>query len=67
MWGFPLFPEQASTMARQVDELYLFELVVSRLRHGLDLRAHHHVRGPLPARRPRSTGPARRPPTYRSK
>jgi cytochrome c oxidase subunit 2 len=29
MWNFPLFPDQASTMARQVDTLYLFELMVT--------------------------------------
>ena len=27
MWDFPLFPEQASTMAREVDALYVFELL----------------------------------------
>ena len=29
MWNFPLFPDQASTMARQVDALYFFELGVA--------------------------------------
>jgi cytochrome c oxidase subunit II len=29
MFDFPLFPDQASTMAREVDELYLFELGVA--------------------------------------
>ena len=29
MWNFPFFPEQASTMARQVDAVYLFELCVA--------------------------------------
>jgi cytochrome c oxidase subunit 2 len=29
MWDFPLFPSQGSTLARQVDELYLFELGVA--------------------------------------
>jgi cytochrome c oxidase subunit II len=29
MFDFPLFPDQASTLARQVDELYLFELAVA--------------------------------------
>jgi cytochrome c oxidase subunit 2 len=29
MWDFPLFPDQASTMARQVDALYTFELVLT--------------------------------------
>jgi cytochrome c oxidase subunit 2 len=29
MWNFPLFPDQASTMARQVDALYFFELGIS--------------------------------------
>jgi cytochrome c oxidase subunit 2 len=29
MWDFPLFPEQASTMARQVDGVYLFELGIA--------------------------------------
>jgi cytochrome c oxidase subunit II len=27
MWDFPLFPEQASTLAREVDALYIFELL----------------------------------------
>ena len=39
MWNFPLFPDQASTMARQVDALYFFELGDRRLLHGPDLRA----------------------------
>jgi cytochrome c oxidase subunit 2 len=29
MWNFPVFPEQASTMAKQVDALYLFELGIA--------------------------------------
>ncbi len=29
MWNFPLFPEQASSLAGQVDALYLFELGVA--------------------------------------
>ena len=29
MWDFPLFPEQASSLASQVDELYLFELAIA--------------------------------------
>lgn len=29
MWNFPLFPDQASTMARHVDALYFFELGVA--------------------------------------
>jgi len=29
MWNFPLFPDQASTVARHVDALYLFELGVA--------------------------------------
>jgi cytochrome c oxidase subunit 2 len=29
MWDFPLFPEQASTMARHVDGLFLFELGIA--------------------------------------
>ena len=29
MWNFPLFPDQASTMARQVDALYFFELGIA--------------------------------------
>jgi cytochrome c oxidase subunit II len=29
MWDFPLLPEQASSLARQVDELYLFELGIA--------------------------------------
>ena len=29
MWDFPLFPDQASSLARQVDELYLFELGIA--------------------------------------
>ena len=29
MWNFPLFPEQASTMAKQVDTLYAFELLIA--------------------------------------
>ena len=29
MWDFPLFPEQASSLARQVDELYMFELGIA--------------------------------------
>jgi cytochrome c oxidase subunit 2 len=29
MWNFPLFPDQASTMARQVDTLTVFELLVA--------------------------------------
>ncbi len=29
MWNFPFFPEQASTMAKQVDTLYVFELLIS--------------------------------------
>ena len=29
MWNFPLFPDQASTMARQVDALYFFELAIA--------------------------------------
>ena len=27
MWDFPLFPEQASTLAKEVDALYVFELL----------------------------------------
>jgi cytochrome c oxidase subunit 2 len=29
MWNFPLFPDQASTAARQVDALYFFELGIA--------------------------------------
>ena len=29
MWNFPLFPDQASTIARQVDALYFFELGIA--------------------------------------
>jgi cytochrome c oxidase subunit II len=29
MWNFPLFPEQASTMAKEVDALYAFELLIA--------------------------------------
>ena len=29
MWNFPLFPDQASTMAEQVDALYFFELGIA--------------------------------------
>ena len=29
MWDFPLFPEQASSLASQVDDLFLFELAVA--------------------------------------
>ena len=29
MWNFPLFPDQASSLARQVDELYFFELGIA--------------------------------------
>jgi cytochrome c oxidase subunit II len=29
MWNFPLFPEQASSLAGQVDALYLFELAIA--------------------------------------
>jgi cytochrome c oxidase subunit II len=29
MWNFPLFPEQGSTLARQVDTLYFFELGIA--------------------------------------
>ena len=29
MWNFPFLPDQASTMAEQVDALYLFELGVA--------------------------------------
>ena len=29
MWNFPLFPDQASTMAKQVDSLYIFELGIA--------------------------------------
>jgi cytochrome c oxidase subunit II len=29
MWNFPLFPDQASTMAREVDGLYFFELGIA--------------------------------------
>ena len=29
MWNFPLFPDQASTMAQQVDALYFFELGIA--------------------------------------
>ena len=29
MWDFPLFPNQASSLARQVDEVFLFELAIA--------------------------------------
>ena len=29
MWNFSLFPDQASTMAKQVDALYFFELGIA--------------------------------------
>ena len=64
MWNFPLFPEQASTIARRVDALYFFELgfvvfftalicvliltFAVRYRRGLEGR-------PLAARRSRAT------------
>jgi cytochrome c oxidase subunit 2 len=35
MWDFPLFPEQASSLASQLDELYFFELAVAGFFTGL--------------------------------
>jgi cytochrome c oxidase subunit 2 len=35
MWNFPLFPDQASTMAGRVDTLYFFELAVAAFFTGL--------------------------------
>ena len=45
----PLFPEQASTIAPDVDHLLYFLLAVAVFFHGRDLRRHLLFRDPLPA------------------
>ncbi len=47
MWNFPLFPDQASTMAKQVDALYFFELGIAGFFTALDLRVDRDLRGAL--------------------
>ena len=51
MWNFPLFPDQASTMAKQVDALYFFELGIAGFFTALHLRVDLDLRGRAIARK----------------